>query len=66
MSYLLAIDEPQRLALLALLREAVAAKLPAIQSRQAFEHPLDLWEAMLADLPAQEASAPGCVHGFCL
>lgn len=59
-SYNVIIDEPQRAALLELL---VANGLGG---NGADGHALQYWQAMLMDLPAQEAETPGMGHGFCL
>lgn len=56
----IAINEEQRAALLALLS---AVDSPAFLGPDA---PLEYWVEMLADLPVQEASDPGVLHGFCL
>lgn len=56
-SYEIVIDEPQRVALLELIRAANADTDNA---------PLEYWVAMLTDLPAHEAETPGMSHGFCL
>ena len=56
-SYLIAISEEQRLALVELVRASNADRTDA---------PLEYWEAMLTGLPKEEAEAPRCVHGFCL
>lgn len=57
LTYEIVIDEPMREALLELIR-STGADRPGT--------PLEYWDAMLAALPADEAAAPGTVHGFCL
>lgn len=56
-SYEICINEPQRTALLELIR----ANVP-----QGNEGPLDYWVSMLEGLPHDELQSPGCLHGFCL
>ncbi len=60
MTYTLMIDEDQRVALLDLIKAAAPLEAPGA------DHPLAYWENMLVELPAHEAEAPGCLHGFCL
>jgi hypothetical protein len=63
-SYIIQIDEAQRLALLALINEARAAVNPSGSIEE--EPPLAYWDVMLSELPAMEAENPRAVHGFCL
>jgi hypothetical protein len=56
--YTIIINEEQRVAILELIKAAKLADAPG--------QPLEYWEAMLANLPAEELDTPGVHHGFCL
>lgn len=60
-AYTLMINEEQRVALLAVLKTCDAGV-----SDNEVDEPLAYWQDMLTNLPAEEASAPGVTHGFCL
>ena len=58
-SYEIAIDEPQRLALLTVIQEYQASIHPMPEA-------LEYWIDMLNGLPTEEDAHPGITHGFCL
>lgn len=59
MGYRIMINEPQRLALLELVKTID-------QSTLTDEDPLKYWVEMLEQLPQDEAEQPRCLHGFSL
>lgn len=59
MSYQIAINDDQRLALIAALRAANVGSNDV-------DHPLQYWLSMLDELPKIESETPRCLHGFCL
>ena len=57
-TFLLAIDEAQRLALMSLINNHGAAFVQP-------DGPLEFWHDMLLDLPKNEMESPGIINGFC-
>ena len=47
-------------------RESLRDIIDAHPAMTAENMPLEYWPDMLRKLPADEAEAPGCHHGFCL
>ena len=65
-SYLIAISEDQRVALLELIAkhgQPWTEETPANSGEP--DGPLVYWEGMLEGLPNDEAMSPGVIHGFC-
>lgn len=79
-TYIIEINEEQRLALIKLFEQAEAAKWENHDSESIClcdgclsdsglsdsDGPLDYWKGMLESLPVVEKESPRIIHGFCL